>query len=149
MEYKNGREIPSNVPVAIPTKFKRPETIAEQVKRMVASQLSIAASQQGHESFEEADDFDVDDDVEIKSKYELDDEMPNVIQERPMTREERDERNKGSNDKGHKELRSSSESSGGKGRVPNKRNTAVSGEYEGNDNGDDNNDSSSGRRGKD
>lgn len=56
-------EKPDPNPMALPSGFKRPETLAEQVRRLVRShQFALAAEQEGYESFEEADDFDIPDD---------------------------------------------------------------------------------------
>lgn len=58
-------------PVAIPAGFKRPETLAEQVQRLVRTQISREAREAGFETFEESEDFDVDDDAyEPSTPYE-------------------------------------------------------------------------------
>lgn len=77
MKYnERGEELPDDTPVEMPLKFKRPPTLQEQIKSMVRRELSDVASQQGFESFEEADDFDVDDGEELPpSNYEFKD-MP-------------------------------------------------------------------------
>lgn len=49
-------------PVALPVGFKRPETLAEQVARLVRIDLSRRAGAAGFETFDEANDFDVPDD---------------------------------------------------------------------------------------
>lgn len=68
---ENGHEILDPTPMAIPIGFKRPETLAEQIKRMVRSErLAQEAEAQGYETWEEADDFDVDDDFDPSSPYE-------------------------------------------------------------------------------
>ncbi len=69
----NGHEIPDPNPVALPLGFKRPETLAEQIQRMVRTQVSDAALAGGAETFEDADDFDTgdDDDDEPGTPYEL------------------------------------------------------------------------------
>lgn len=59
---KFGREVPDPKPVAIPAGFKRPETLQEQVARLVRTTLSRQAEAQGFESFEESQDFDIPDD---------------------------------------------------------------------------------------
>lgn len=64
-----GREIPDSMPVAIPAGFKRPETLAEQVQRLVRVGLSRRAEEQGFETFDESEDFDVEDD-DPSSPYE-------------------------------------------------------------------------------
>lgn len=49
-------------PVAIPVGFHRPPTLAEQVARLVKSERwNYEMARQGHETFEEANDFDIDD----------------------------------------------------------------------------------------
>lgn len=58
-------------PVAIPMKFKRPETLAEQVRNVLRGEMSRYAENQGFETFEEADDFDVDDEYNPRSPHEM------------------------------------------------------------------------------
>lgn len=69
---EKGRELPDPNPVAIPAGFKRPETLAEQVRRLVRSaRLAELAESQGMETFEESEDFEVDDDMfDPSSPYE-------------------------------------------------------------------------------
>lgn len=71
MLNENGHEIPDPRPMAAPLHIRVPETLAQQIQRMVRSELSQRAADQGHETFEEADDFDVGDDEELSSPYEL------------------------------------------------------------------------------
>lgn len=59
---ENGHEIGDPKPVAIPSGFTRPETLAEQVQRLVRTTVSQAAEDHGYESWEEANDFDIEDD---------------------------------------------------------------------------------------
>lgn len=57
---------PLHIPVA--------ESLAQKIQRMVRFELSQSAAEQGHETFEEADDFDVGEDAdELRSPYELSD----------------------------------------------------------------------------
>lgn len=58
----NGWEIPDPTPVAMPVGFKRPETLAEQVRRLVRTTISREAAEAGAETFEESEDFDIPDD---------------------------------------------------------------------------------------
>lgn len=68
---EKGREIPDPTPVTIPAGFKRPETLAEQVQRLVRTHISREAAERGFETFDEANDFDVDDDpVDPSTPYE-------------------------------------------------------------------------------
>lgn len=66
--------MPDPIPVAPPLGYKKQPSILEMIRAQVAQHVAIAsaaAANSGLESFEEADDFDVDDDPEIKSPYEL------------------------------------------------------------------------------
>lgn len=57
-------ETPDPNPVRIPAGFKRPETLEEQIRRLVRSErFAVLAQEEGFETFDEADDFDVDDDL--------------------------------------------------------------------------------------
>lgn len=64
---ERGREIPDPTPVEMPLNFKRPETIQEMIRRLVNVQNS---DELGAETWEEANDFDVDDDVDFNTEYE-------------------------------------------------------------------------------
>lgn len=66
-----GREVPSSERPVIPLGFKKPESLNEMVQRFVRHAVSVQAQQAGFESFEDADDFDVDgDDVLPDTPYE-------------------------------------------------------------------------------
>ena len=62
---------PDEPPVAVPVRFSRPANLTEQIRAVIRGELSRQAGNQGHESFEEADDFDVDDDYDPRSPWEL------------------------------------------------------------------------------
>lgn len=79
-----GREIPDLTPVAIPANVARPESQESLIKRIIREELSMQASSQGFETFEESLDFDVDDDAEFVSQYEY----PEMIPDYPIEREE-------------------------------------------------------------
>lgn len=68
---KRGREVSDSTPVEVPLNFKRPETIQEQIKRMVRQELSQVAAAAGAETFQEADDFDVEEEDDPVSRYEM------------------------------------------------------------------------------
>lgn len=68
---EKGREIPDPKPLELPIGFKRPESLAEQVQRLVRNQVSQYAAMHGEETFEEADDFDIEDDVDPTTPYEV------------------------------------------------------------------------------
>lgn len=69
-----GREIPDPRPVEIPDNYKRPPTLREQIQQAIRQEFSRVAAQHGAETFEEADDFDIEDD-EPRSQWELDDDQ--------------------------------------------------------------------------
>lgn len=72
---ERGWEVPDSTPVAWPAGVRRPETLTDQIRRLVRMEVSRAAAEQGLETFEESDDFDVEDEDEFRSPYELT-EMP-------------------------------------------------------------------------
>jgi len=49
-------------PLALPAGMELPETAEQKIERMIRTQLSRVAVESGEESFEDANDFDVDDD---------------------------------------------------------------------------------------
>lgn len=59
---ENGWEQLDTTPVSIPAGFKKPETMEERIERIVRYKLSRDAHEQGLETFEESEDFNVDDD---------------------------------------------------------------------------------------
>lgn len=73
-----GRHIPDPTPVEIPTGVRTPLSLADEIKRYVRHELSIRADAAQYETFQEADDFDVEeDDVEDwVSPYEVLDLIP-------------------------------------------------------------------------
>lgn len=70
---KQGREICNPVPAIFSSDLQRPPSLMDQIKRCLKTELDINAQNEGIESFEEADDFDVPDDwdVDAVSQYEL------------------------------------------------------------------------------
>lgn len=69
-----GEEIVDGTPVEPPLGYKRQPTMVEHLREMVRSELlRREVEAMGAESFEEADDFDVDDEVDISSGYEFED----------------------------------------------------------------------------
>lgn len=61
-------EYPDPTPLEVPVGFKRPPTIQEMIAKMV--RVSLEAREAGMETFEEAEDFDVDDDFDPSSPWE-------------------------------------------------------------------------------
>lgn len=54
---KKGWEVPNKKPVEIPAGFKKPEALADQIQRLVRTEISEQAEQEGNETWEEANDF--------------------------------------------------------------------------------------------
>lgn len=68
--YQTPYEVPNPTPVAPPVGYKRQPSLTEQIRAMVRSEaLRQAAEAEGVETFEEADDFEVDD-YDPTSPYE-------------------------------------------------------------------------------
>lgn len=90
MHDQFGREVLSPVPVAPPVGYVKHVSLAEQIRSMVRSEaLRFHAEQTGHETFEEADDFDIGDDFDPRSPYEVDFEPPAVADIRRAVEEAR------------------------------------------------------------
>lgn len=67
-----GREYPNPIPMEPPLGFIPQVPLYEQMRDMIRRELSQAAQDQGLETAEEADDFDVDDDYDPQSPFEHD-----------------------------------------------------------------------------
>lgn len=63
------KEVLDPTPVAIPLKYTRMSRHNETIRQMIRSELSRVAEDAGHETFEEADDFEIDD-LDPTSPYE-------------------------------------------------------------------------------
>lgn len=80
-------------PVEAPFGYDHPPTLQDQIKMLVKNEMSIAAEQEGYETWEEADDFEMDDypdgeAPEFLSKYEFDEMAPDTFfDEEEMRRE--------------------------------------------------------------
>lgn len=59
---EKGQEVPDPTPVSVPLGYKHPPTLEERIASMVKVELSRNAVRDGFESFDEANDFAVDDD---------------------------------------------------------------------------------------
>jgi len=68
---EHGREKPNPTPMAPPIGYRRQPTIAEQMRQMIQL-ASLEAAQAGAETEEEANDFDVGEDMEPNPPYEHD-----------------------------------------------------------------------------
>lgn len=70
LQDEHGYEVPDPQPMQVRTGFKRPETLAEQVQRLVRGAISRQAEEAGMETFEDSEDFDVESDSEPNTPYE-------------------------------------------------------------------------------
>lgn len=69
---EHGREVLDQTPRAIPLKHLRSRSSRdEDIRALIRQELSLRAEEQGHETFEEADDFEVGDDYDPESPYEM------------------------------------------------------------------------------
>lgn len=67
-----GRQIPDQRPVEVPLELRRPLSIQEEIKRFVRQELSRRAEASALETFEESDDFELDDEDDVPAtQYEL------------------------------------------------------------------------------
>lgn len=68
---KDGREVPDPTPMAPPVGMSERPSLADFVQRMIQQEVSRAAAAAEMETFEEADDFDVEDDpMDPRTPYE-------------------------------------------------------------------------------
>ncbi|UDN67831.1 hypothetical protein [robinz microvirus RP_142] len=68
----DGREYPDPIPTAPPVGYKTPPTIMDMIKSMIHSeQLNQKAQAEGFDTFDEAEDFDIEDDpLDPHTEYE-------------------------------------------------------------------------------
>lgn len=65
------KEMLDDTPVCLPVRLKRTDALTEQIRRVIREEASRRASDAGFESFEEADDFEIEDDYDPRSPHEL------------------------------------------------------------------------------
>lgn len=74
---KDGREYGDDTPMAPPVGYKRQPTMVEIIREAVRNEkLQQDLRAAGHETFEEADDFDIGDDYDPQTPYENDFDPP-------------------------------------------------------------------------
>lgn len=67
----NGHEVPDPTPMTVPAGFEKPESLRDQMLRMIRGHFLAQRSAEGYETPEEAEDFDVDDgEPELASRWE-------------------------------------------------------------------------------
>lgn len=70
MLNENGHEVLDDTPIALPLRLSRPPSRLEELRSLL-NVVNREAQQNGHETFEEADDFNVGDDYDPRSPWEL------------------------------------------------------------------------------
>jgi hypothetical protein len=92
----NGHEILDDTPVSLPTRFLRPQNLLAQM-RAVVEEMNIRAQENQLETWEEANDFDIGDDFEPSSSWEVDESTEENYygDQREYHRAKRDGRGKG------------------------------------------------------
>lgn len=72
-----GRQIADPRPVEVPVDFRRPLNIHDEIRRFIRQEISRKAQDNDLETFEESDDFDVEDEDELPlSGYEVQELVP-------------------------------------------------------------------------
>ncbi len=66
-----GHEIPDPRPAAIPVHVTRRYNDTDHIRSIIRGVLSDRAKESGHETFEESEDFDIDDDPIVHTPWEL------------------------------------------------------------------------------
>lgn len=86
---EKGHFIPDDSPVEVPLRFKTQETEAERIARAVSLEFSQQADDKGFETFEDAQDFDVDDEFDIfpQSSFEIQEMEEEYLPDTPSDKE--------------------------------------------------------------
>lgn len=71
-----GREIPDPRPMQPPIGYKKQPSMFELIREATAREVALYAANRSPETFDEADDFDIDDDVDPHSPWENDFDPP-------------------------------------------------------------------------
>lgn len=88
---KDGVEYPDPTPVEIPSRLRIPQRQVDRIRDMVRHEMSQRAQAAGAESFEEADDFEMDD-VEFTSPYEdIFEPPPDKVVDKEVKKEDDDD----------------------------------------------------------
>lgn len=78
-QTRDGAEIPDEVPLAPPVGYRREPSMVDHIRSVImGEQIRRAAHAAGYETFEEADDFDIDEDYEPGSEFEMEQDFEPV-----------------------------------------------------------------------
>lgn len=72
----NPYEQVDNTPVEMPTRLRLPQSRTDQMRAFIRQEMSRQAAETGHETFEEADDFEINEEDLPLTPYELMDLEP-------------------------------------------------------------------------
>lgn len=77
VKHVNGKEVADQTPVSVPAGWSRPVPLQVQIQQMIRREVSRAAASEELETFEEADDFEVEDEEpDPLSPYEIPEGLP-------------------------------------------------------------------------
>lgn len=82
-------ESPDRTPVAIPEGFGTPLSLEDRLRMFVRQELSQAASEEGRETFDEADDLEFEEEDALLSPFQVQDMAEEYLAESETGREER------------------------------------------------------------
>ena len=68
---EDGKEVHNPEPKVMHTSVNRPPTLAEQIQRVIRTQVSQQAAEQGHETFAESMDLDIPEDNSDDTEYTI------------------------------------------------------------------------------
>lgn len=75
--HKDGKEYPNPKPMVMKVGFRKPETLAEEVARiMKSSRMMQKIYEEGYETIDDASDFEMDDDLPPLTPYEVQSMQP-------------------------------------------------------------------------
>lgn len=89
---KDGRELPDGKPLELPSGMKKPESLKDLVARMVRQHNLVRVDSEGEETFDEANDFDIDEDDSAElfpTHHELHEEVIDATREVRKEKEQR------------------------------------------------------------
>lgn len=100
---ERGEELPDPTPVEVPAGFKKPESLTEQIRRLIRTEFSKEAVAEGKESWEDANDFDVpEEDAEMHpTEYEVE-MQPEIVNDKRRVRPEESATDRGSGERGER-----------------------------------------------
>lgn len=103
---ERGEELCDPTPLEIPIGAQRPESLTDQIRRMIRNEMSEQAEEEGNESFREANDFEVaeeDDPEAYLSPYEVVGMQEEILDEQERSDESAEDSGGSADGKGRSE----------------------------------------------